>query len=267
MKRSLAESIILKFQVDTIRNGRSTGQGGGVAFLVKYGLVVNREYRDNDFNIINDHKALAIELEISDDQNLTLATIYCPNGNPNLSLFQLINNLSDNAMFVGDFNSKLESFGCAKKNASGPMLKNIQKQLNFIYLNNDERTRMDRANSSTDLLDMAFTSPNLEKHGIQFQLGDASGSDYLPTEISIDAPPHRNPSINHTKYKFDQTDRELSESTLETALGSQDFSGLSSTSDLDKYADFITSLQSIDPFPNPKAYDLRVTPFLMKHYR
>ena len=32
-------------------------------------------------------------------------------------------------MFVGDFNSKLQSFGYAKKNASGPMLKNIQKQL------------------------------------------------------------------------------------------------------------------------------------------
>ena len=31
-------------------------------------------------------------------------------------------------MFVGDFNLKLESFGCAHRNPSGPMLKNIQKQ-------------------------------------------------------------------------------------------------------------------------------------------
>ena len=59
-------------------------------------------------------------------------------------------------MFIGDLNSKLESFGCAKKNTSGPMLKNIQKQ-------------------------------------------------------------------------------------LEAELSSQDFSGLASTSDLDKYADFIVS--------------------------
>ena len=43
-------------------------------------------------------------------------------------------------MFVGDFSSKLESFGCAHRNPSGPMLKNIQKQLNLIYLNNDEHT-------------------------------------------------------------------------------------------------------------------------------
>ena len=109
MKRSLAKSTISKFQVnDTARNDRSTGQGGGVAFLVKNGLVVNKEYRNDDFNTTTKNEALAIELEISNNQNFTLATIYCPNGNPNISLFQTINNFSNNVMFVGDFNSKLE---------------------------------------------------------------------------------------------------------------------------------------------------------------
>ena len=121
-------------------------------------------------------------------------------------------------MFVGDFNSKLESC-CAKKNTSGPMLKNIQKQLNLTYLNNDDHTHMDIANGSTDLLNMAFVSPNQAKHDIQFQIGDDLGSDHLPIEISIDAPPHTNSHNNHTKYKFDQTDREVFESTLEAALG------------------------------------------------
>ena len=49
----------------------------------------------------------------------------------------------------------------------------------------------------------------------------------------------------HTKYKFDQTDRKVFESTLETALGSEEFSGFASTSDLDKHADFIVSAISI----------------------
>ena len=113
--------------------------------------------------------------------------MYCPNGNPDLSLFQIINKLSDNVMFVGDFNSKLESFGCAKKNASGPLRKNIQKQVNLIYLNNDKHTHMDRANGGTGLLDMVFISPNLAKHDIQFQIGDDLGSDHLPIEVTIDA--------------------------------------------------------------------------------
>ena len=55
-------------------------------------------------------------------------------------------------MFVGDFNSKLQSFGCAKRNTSGPMLQNIQNQLNLISSNNDEHMHMDRAKGSTDQL-------------------------------------------------------------------------------------------------------------------
>ena len=135
----------------------------------------------------------------------------------------------------------LESFGCAKKNRSGPMFKNIQKQLNLIYLINDEHTHMDRTNGSTDLLHMALVSPNLAKHDIQFQIGDDLGSNHLRIEISSDAPPHRNSHTNHTKYEFDQIDREVFESTLEAALSSENFSGFASTSDLDKYADFIVS--------------------------
>ena len=245
---------------DTIRNDRSTGQRGCVAFLTKHGLIIKKGYRNSDFNIITENEALAISLELSNNQNLTLATIYCPNGNPNSSLFQIVNNLSDNVMFVGDFNSKLESFGCAHRNPSGPMLKNIQKQLNLINLNNDEHTHMDRAKGSTDILDMAFISPNLAKHDIQFQISDDLGSDHLPIEISIDTPPPtpRNTFTSHTKYKFDQTDREVFESTLEEALGSADFSGQLSTSDLDKYADFfLTAVSTAVHKAIPKAKSMR----------
>ena len=233
----LHKKINFKIQgYDTIRNDRSTGSRGGVAFLIKHGLVVNKEFRNADFNIITDNEALAINLELSCNQNLTLATIYCPNGKPNFSLFQTINNLSDNVMFVGDFNSKLEAFGCASKNDSGPILKTIQ---NKLYLNNTEHTYMDWRNGNTDILDMAFITQNLAIHYLQFQIGVDLGSDHLPIEISIDTTPHRNTITNHTRYKFDQTDREVFESILEEALGSEDFSGHLTTSDLDRYADFI----------------------------
>ena len=59
---------------DTIRNDCSTGQKGGVAFLVKHGLVANKKYRNDDFHIITDNEALAIDLELPNYQNLTLAT-------------------------------------------------------------------------------------------------------------------------------------------------------------------------------------------------
>ena len=102
---------------------------------------------------------------------------------------------------------------------------------------------MDRANGSIDLLDMAFISPNLAKHDIKFQIGDDLGSDHLPIKISCstDTPTDRSSSTNLTKYEFDQTDKEVFESTQEAALGSDDFSGLTSISDLDKQPDFIVS--------------------------
>ena len=120
----LTKKIDFKIQgYDTIKNDRSTGARGGVAFLVKHGPVSNKEYRNTDFNV-TDNEALVIDIDLSNTQNLILATIYCPNGNPNLRHFETINNLSNNVMFVSDFNSKLEAFGCAKKSISGP---NAQK--------------------------------------------------------------------------------------------------------------------------------------------
>ena len=80
----------------------------------------------------------------------------------------------------------------------------MQKQCNLIYLINDECKHLDKRTDNTDLLDIAFVSSNLAKHDIQFQIGDDLGSNHLPIEVSIDAPPHRNSSINNTRYKFDQ---------------------------------------------------------------
>ena len=58
---------------DTIKNDHSTRVRGGVAFLVKHGLVVNKEYRNTDFNIITDNEAFAIDIDLSNNQNLILA--------------------------------------------------------------------------------------------------------------------------------------------------------------------------------------------------
>ena len=121
------------------------------------------------------------------------------------------------------------------------MLKNIQSHLNLTYLNNDEHTYLDKRTDNTDILDMAFISPNLTKNEIQFLIGDDLGSNHLPIEISIDAQPHRNIPTNPIRYKFNQTDREVFESILEVALSSGDVPKLKSTQDIDKNADFIVT--------------------------
>ena len=108
---------------------------------------------------------------------------------------------------------------------------------------------------------MAFVSLNQAKHDIQFQIGDDLCSDHLPIETSVDAPPHKNSHTYHTKYKFDQTDREVFESTLQAALGSKDFSGLTPTSDLGKYADFffiVTAISTARDRAIPKSKSVQI---------
>ena len=101
---------------DTIKNDHSAGTRSGVAFFIKHGLVINKEYRNIDFNIITNNEALVIDIHLYNNENLILATIYCLNGNPNFRLFETISNLSNNAMLVSDFDSKLEAFGlCQEK--------------------------------------------------------------------------------------------------------------------------------------------------------
>ena len=97
---ALKETFLTK-KIDFKIQGYDTGARCGVAFLIKRGLVINNEYCNIVFNIITDNEALVIDIDPSNNQNLILATIYCPNGNPNLRLFETISSLSDNVMFVG----------------------------------------------------------------------------------------------------------------------------------------------------------------------
>ena len=82
------------------------GQNSRVAIMVKKGIIVNQEWKNEHFNVITDSEALAIEIELQNGEKVILPTIYCPNKNPSLRLFRMINALSNQVMFLGDFNSK-----------------------------------------------------------------------------------------------------------------------------------------------------------------
>ena len=97
--------------------------------LVKKGITVNQEWTKEHFNVITDNEAIAIETELQNGEKLILATIHCPNGNPSLSLFRMINALSNQVIFLRDSNSKHKQFGCVKPNKSGQTLVNITKDL------------------------------------------------------------------------------------------------------------------------------------------
>ena len=195
------------------KNDRLIGRKGGVAILVKKGITVNQEWKNEHFNVITDNEALAIEFELQNGDKIVLATIYCPNGNPNIKLFRKINAFSNYVMFLGDFNSKHKQFGCVRPNQSGPLLVNIAKDLKLFYLNSlspNSHTHEDPAHDISDILDMAFISLDLSSRGFSFSVSDDHmGSGHCPIQISVDKPPKCNTPLTEPRYELDKTDNEL----------------------------------------------------------
>ena len=118
---------------DIYKNERLVGTKVGAAILVKKGIIVNQEWKNEHFNVITDNEARAEEIELQNGDKVILATIYCPDGNPCLMLFRMINALSNQVIFLGDFNSKHKQFGCVKPNKTDQTLVNIANDLKLFY--------------------------------------------------------------------------------------------------------------------------------------
>ena len=76
----------------------------------------------------------------------------------------MINALSNQVIFLGDFNSKQKQFGCVKPNKSGQTLVNIAKDFKLFYVNQlspNRHTHEDPVHGTSDSLDMTFLSPGL----------------------------------------------------------------------------------------------------------
>ena len=194
---------------DIYKNDRLVGTRGGVAILVKKGIIVNQEWKNDHFNVITDNEALAVEIELQKGNKVILATIYCPNGNPSLRLFRMINALSKHVIFLGNFNSKHKQFGCAKN-------------LKLSYVNQlglNRHTREDTVHGTSDILDMAVISPGLSSRDISFSVADDHmGSDHFPIQISLDKPLKRNTPLTEPRYRFDKTNDDSLHNTLKDIL-------------------------------------------------
>ena len=68
------------------KNDRLVGTKGRVAILVKKGIIVNQEWKNDHFDVMTDNEAPAIEIELQNGDRIILTTIYCPNGNHSLRL-------------------------------------------------------------------------------------------------------------------------------------------------------------------------------------
>ena len=138
----------------------------------------------------------------------------------------MINALSNQVIFLGDFNSKHKQFGCVKPNKSGQTLVNIAKDLKLFYVNQlrpNRHTREDPFHGTSDILDMAFISTGISSRDISFSIADGHmGSDHFPIQISLDKALKRNTPLTEPRYQFDKTDNDLLHNTLKDSLNNID---------------------------------------------
>ena len=193
---------------------------------MKKDIIVNQEWKNEHFNVITDNEVPAIETELQNGDKVILATIYYPNGNPSSRLFRMINALSNQVIFLWDFNSKHKQFGCVKLNKSGQTLVDIAKDLKLFYVNQlcpNRHTHEDPFHGTSDILDMAFVSPGLSSRDLSFSVADDhTGSDHFPIQISLDKPLKCNTPLTEPCYGFDKTDDDLLHNTLKDSLNNID---------------------------------------------
>ena len=96
----------------------------------------------------------------------------------------MINALSNQVIFLGNFNAKHKQFGCVIPNKSGQTLVNIAKDLKLFYVNQLGPNRHkcnDPVHGTSNILDTAFLSPGLSSRYISFNVGDDHiSSDHFP---------------------------------------------------------------------------------------
>ena len=140
----------------------------------------------------------------------------------------MINTLSKQVIFLGDFNSKHKQFGCVKPNKTGQTLVNIAKDLKLFYVNQLEPNRHmheDPVHGTSNILDMAFIILGLSSRDISFSVGDNHmSSDHFPIQISLDKPLKRNTPLTEPRYRFDKTNDDLLHNTLKDSLSKIDTS-------------------------------------------
>ena len=125
-------------------------------------------------------------------------------------------------IFLGDFNLKHKQFGCVEPNKSRQTLVNIAKDLKLFYVNQLEQnrhTREDPAHGTSDILNMAFITPDLSSRDISFSFADDHmGNDHFHIQISPDKPLKRNIPLTEPGYRFDKTNDDLLHNTSKDSL-------------------------------------------------
>jgi len=107
----------------------------------------------------------------------------------------IINQLLQPFIFVGDFNSHNTLWGCEYTNAKGKKLEKLLDIDNIILLNDNSPTHFNAANGSLSSIDLAITSTTFSTNQQWTVESELYNSDHWPIQILFE---YRNTSSTYT---------------------------------------------------------------------
>ena len=158
-------------------------RGGGVAILIKE----NIKHSIIDSSNLTE-EVLGIEISINQQPMAVVALYNPPAVKLNPEVFKYFTDKYENCLFIGDFNSKHQYFGCRTTNLNGNILFDIAEEHDLHIMNDpSETTHLNKATGNADILDMAFATNSVLNRVTDCYVGEDLGSDHLPLHIKVGA--------------------------------------------------------------------------------
>ena len=180
----------------TIYNKGSLHQpnSGGVALII---------HKNTNHKILNLQTNLqAIAATIIDNRQTTICNIYLPPNQafPYNELSQLIDQLEQPFLILGDVNAHDPLWGDQRTDQRGKLLARLILEKDLVILNHQEPTYHRLHDNSVSIIDLALTKGRQASTYTWNKIDDLHGSDHFPIMIQKET---RLPTTHQTRWKLD----------------------------------------------------------------
>lgn len=195
-----------------VRFDRALERGGGIAFLVKNNLIVDKTSLKGPFKSL---ETGIINVQTSKGVLSVVACYRSPNANNNLTsqewtrfLDEVINNGNDLLFIGGDLNAHHASWGSVRNCCNGNIIYNYTDPAQLTILNNGDYTHFNGINNTKSNIDLTIVSTNLALECIWKVETDNWRSDHFPISTFIDISAQTLPR-NQFRYNTKRIDWEM----------------------------------------------------------
>ncbi|CAC5408137.1 unnamed protein product [Mytilus coruscus] len=183
------------------KNKKKPQIGGGVA------IYVSIQVNFSQLNFSTDNiEVVGVSVNCQNNK-INIVNVYRP---PNQDIKfndyqEVLHNLSDNIVLLGDFNSRSSMWGSSTTDSNGNIIEKVIDQNNMIILNDGTGTFQTVTGNRTQI-DLTLVSASLANDSQWSVLDDQLGSDHFPVLTVLNAKPVKNKVCTPQRWIYDKAD-------------------------------------------------------------